>query len=295
MLGVHGSATAKRSQNQILVPSSEFWIPLKEIPGVVLDLLRNWGPKYGGCSILYYIIICTHFKMVKQPVSFNNDIDPTFAGQTPCTTLFSVTSDGTMVICCAPAADHHGVLQCLVIHRWCKEETILREVICFFCREIHHISKFQIESNRFISYHIIFMYVFGWMEGWCSSLLHPQSKLVKTTKGESSAQSESCEDQWFQCMDIYIYYTYMYIYQGWSSMIHIFISVRMERSICCPLLCKTWPCQFLQVMEDWTWNTLNGNQCWQSMGIWLVLWLLCSFPVIATYSGMLWIVLLHPK
>lgn len=165
----------------------------------------------------------------------------------------------------------------------------------FFCREIHHISKFQIESNRFISYHIIFMYVFGWMEGWCSSLLHPQSKLVKTTKGESSAQSESCEDQWFQCMDIYIYYTYMYIYQGWSSMIHIFISVRMERSICCPLLCKTWPCQFLQVMEDWTWNTLNGNQCWQSMGIWLVLWLLCSFPVIATYSGMLWIVLLHPK
>lgn len=82
----------------------------------------------------------------------------------------------------------------------------------FFCREIHHISKFQIESNRFISYHIIFMYVFGWMEGWCSSLLHPQSKLVKTTKGESSAQSESCEDQWFQCMDIYIYITHTCIY-----------------------------------------------------------------------------------
>ena len=82
----------------------------------------------------------------------------------------------------------------------------------FFCREIHHISKFQIESNRFISYHIIFMYVFGWMEGWCSSLLHPQSKLVKTTKGESSAQSESCEDQWFQCMDIYIYILHIHVY-----------------------------------------------------------------------------------
>ena len=37
--------------------------------------------------------------------------------------------------------------------------------------------------------------------------------VVKTTKGESSAQSESCEDQWFQCMDTYIYiYIHVYIY-----------------------------------------------------------------------------------
>ena len=214
MLGVHGSATAKRSQNQILVPSSEFWIPLKEIPGVVLDLLRNWGPKYGGCSILYYIIICTHFKMVKQPVSFNNDIDPTFAGQTPCTTLFSVTSDGTMVICCAPAADHHGVLQCLVIHRWCKEETILREVICFFCREIHHISKFQIESNRFISYYI---HVCLWMNG--RVVFQFASSSVQISEDHQRREFGSVWKLWRSMVSMHGYiYIYIYILH-----IHVYI------------------------------------------------------------------------